>query len=119
MRSSTKEMIDKPKLDSSPNGDPTYLQLLEDMKELHIRKNKGYSGDSADRWANFRESEPFGVSPFLGVLVRMSDKWIRIRNLVRNPSFDMVNEPLEDTLMDLASYALISICILKEKKNDG
>ena len=27
-------------------GDPKYLQLLDEMKELHIRKNAGYSGNS-------------------------------------------------------------------------
>lgn len=117
-------MIDKLKLDSSPNGDPTYLQLLEEMKSLHIRKNAGYSGESPDRWANFRLAESFGVSTFLGVMVRMSDKWIRITNLVKNPSLDKVGEAIEDTLMDLASYSLIAVCILKEaklkeNKNDG
>lgn len=105
------------KTDTVSNGDPTYLALLEEMKQLHIKKNKGYSGDSPDRWANFRLSESFGVSPFLGVMVRMSDKWIRITNLVRNPDFDQVGESIIDTLMDLAAYALIAICILKEKKN--
>ena len=99
-------------------GDPAYLQLLEDMKQLHIRKNAGYSGDSQDRWANFRLSETFGISSFLGVMVRMSDKWIRITNLIKNPSFDQVGESIDDTLFDLAAYALIAICIRRENKND-
>lgn len=97
-------------------GDPEYLALLDEMRDLHIRKNAGYSGDSVDRWANFRLSNSLGVSPFLGVLVRMSDKWIRITNLSKNNNFDMVNESLRDTLMDLAAYALIAICLLDEKQ---
>lgn len=97
-------------------GDPTYLQLLEDMRQLHIKKNAGYAGDSADRWANFRLSESFGVSPFLGVMVRMSDKWIRIINLIKNPLLDQVGESIDDTLFDLAAYALIAICIRREGK---
>jgi len=99
-----------------PGGDPAYLQLLEDMRQLHIKKNAGYSGDSVDRWANFRLAETFGVSTFLGVMVRMSDKWIRITNLIKNPSFDQVGESIDDTLFDLAAYALIAICIRREKK---
>ena len=98
------------------NGDPNYLRLLEDMKALHIAKNAGYSGDSPDRWANFRLSESFGVSSFLGVMVRMSDKWIRITNLIKNPKNDQVGESIRDTLMDLASYALIAVCIMDETK---
>lgn len=101
--------------EQSGNGDPAYLALLERMKELHIAKNAGYSGDSADRWANFRMSEGFGVSPFIGVMVRMSGKFIRIQNLVKNPKNEKVGESIRDTLMDLASYALIAICLLDEK----
>lgn len=97
-------------------GDKNYLQLLEKMKDLHIRKNAGYSGDSPDRWANFRMSEMFGVSSFLGCLVRMSDKFIRVTNLVKNPDNEKVGENIKDTLMDLASYALISICLLEEQE---
>lgn len=102
---------------NNPTGDPTYISLLEEMKSLHIRKNAGYTGDSQDRWANFRLSESFGVSTFLGVMVRMSDKWIRITNLIKNPEFDMVGEAIEDTLLDLASYALIAVCILRERSS--
>lgn len=105
-----------PRLEES-GGDPKYLQLLDDMKKLHIVKNKGYSGDSSDRWANFRLSETFGISAFLGVMVRMSDKWIRITNLIKNPKNDKVGESIRDTLMDLASYALIAVCILDENKD--
>lgn len=97
-------------------GDTRYLALLDEMKELHIRKNAGYSGESLDRWANFRMSEGFGVSAFLGCLVRMSDKFIRITNLVKNPKNEMVGESIIDTLKDLAAYALIAICLYEEEE---
>ena len=39
-----------------------YIELLEQMKDLHIKKNAGYSGkDNPDPWANFRMAEQFGV----------------------------------------------------------
>lgn len=106
-----------PKLkDSGENqGSKRYIELLNEMKDLHIRKNAGYAGDSLDRWANFRVSESFGVPAFLGVMVRMSDKWIRITNLVNNPNNEKVGESIKDTLMDLASYALIAIAIMEEQ----
>lgn len=97
--------------------DKRYIQLLEQMKELHAKKNAGYAGiDNPDAWANFRMSESFGVSAFLGCLVRLSDKYIRITNLVKNPDNEQVGETIKDTLFDLASYALIAICLLEEKK---
>lgn len=92
-----------------------YLELLDQMKDLHIRKNAGYAGDSPDPWANFRLSDAIGVSPFKGVLVRMSDKWIRITNLVKNPANEKVGESIKDTLFDLAAYSLIAIAILEEQ----
>jgi len=98
------------------DGDPKFLELLEQMKTLHRNKNRGYAGDSEDRWANFRISEAFGISAFLGTLVRMSDKWVRITNLVKNPKNERVGESIKDTLMDLAAYALIAICIMEEEE---
>ena len=97
-------------------GDPQYLKLLDEMRELHLRKNAGYAGDSVDRWANFRMSEEFGVSALLGCLVRMSDKYIRITNLIKNPMNEKVGESICDTLMDLAAYALIAICLYREQE---
>lgn len=91
-----------------------YLDLLEEMKDLHIRKNSGYAGDSPDPWANFRMSEAFGVPAFLGVLARMSDKYVRITNLVKNPKNEKVGESIKDTLMDLSAYALIALLIYEE-----
>jgi hypothetical protein len=103
---------------SSGGGSKRYLELLGYMKELHIKKNAGYAGDNPDPWINFREAEGFGVSAFKGVLIRMSDKWIRIKSLIKNPTNDKVGESIKDTLFDLAAYALIAIAILEEKEND-
>ena len=98
-----------------------YLKLLDEMKDLHVRKNAGYAGDNPDAWANFRMCENFGVSSFLGCLVRLSDKYIRVTNLVKNPKNEQVGESIRDTLFDLAAYSLIAICLLEEKneKNIG
>lgn len=97
-------------------GDPKFLALLDKLGELHQKKSAGYAGDSNDRWANFRVSSSFGISAFMGTLVRMSDKWIRTTNLVKNPKNEQVGENIKDTLLDLASYALIAICLLEEEE---
>lgn len=89
-------------------------QVIGDAKDLHERKNKGYTGGADDPWLNFRECEAFGVPAHTGVLVRMSDKYIRITNLLRDPDNDQVNESILDTLADLAAYAIIYICIWEE-----
>lgn len=95
-------------------SDNTYLKLLDEMREMHIAKSAGY-GKADDPWANFRLSRHFGVSPFIGCLIRMGDKFTRVQNLSTNPSLDKVGERITDTLLDLASYALIAICLWREK----
>ena len=90
-------------------------RLALDAVTLHIDKNAGYAGlDNPDPWANFRLATSFGVSPFDGVLVRLSDKYIRTQNLRRDPDNERVGESLADTIRDAVAYALIARCISEE-----
>lgn len=99
-------------------GSPEYLSLLDEMRDLHIRKNTGYAAASPtnDPWYNFRQCGFFGIPVTDGVVTRMSDKWSRLQSLWRNPERELVGESVEDTLMDLAAYSLILICLLREQK---
>lgn len=93
-----------------------FKELIEEMQSIQKKKNAGYAGKgNPDPWANFRMSQIFEVSASVGALIRMSDKFIRISNLIKNPSNEQVNESLKDTLMDLANYCLIVICLLEEE----
>jgi hypothetical protein len=92
-------------------------QLMAEATELHVAKNAGYAGaENPDPWANFRLSQRFDISPFRGVLVRLTDKYSRIHSLRRNPANDRIGESILDTLRDLAAYALIAICLLDEER---
>jgi hypothetical protein len=93
----------------------SFEQLKIQLRETHIEKNAGYAGaDQPDPWANFRMSRVFGILPFDGVLVRMSDKYIRTLNLRRSSANEKVGESIFDSLIDLGSYALIGDCLLIE-----
>ena len=96
-----------------------FLSLLDEIRVLHENKNAGYSGNDLDPFKNFRQSELFGVSPFKGCLIRMSDKFSRVASLSKNPDLDLVDEKIEDTLLDLSVYALIAICLYEEEKRKG
>ncbi len=98
-------------------SDSNYLKLLDEMREMHIAKSAGY-GKGEDAWANFRLSKGFGVSPFIGCLIRLSDKFTRVQNLSTNAGRDKVGEAITDTLMDLASYSIIAICLYREQERD-
>ncbi len=102
------------------SASPRYLQLLDQMRELHIQKSAGYAGkDNPDTFANFRYAKLFGVTPLKGCMIRMSDKYIRVANLMADPDNEQCGEDMRETLKDLAAYALIGICLLEEESHDN
>lgn len=95
---------------------PRFMQLVDEMKDLYERKNAGYSGmGETDPFRNFRYARLFGVSPFVGCLIRISDKFIRISNLIKDTRNEKVGESIVDTLRDLAVYCIIAICLYEEE----
>lgn len=105
-------------------GHPRFYQLLREMEDLHNRKNANYATDE-NPLSNFEECEGFNVPAEVGTMVRMSDKWSRLKQLMKGKK-DEVGESIKDTLMDLAVYCLIEIILiekaeetLKIKKGQG
>lgn len=88
--------------------------FIANMKDLHIRKNAGYSGLHDDPWYNFRQVERFGISTQDGIIARLTDKYQRYINLRDNPALDQVQESLMDTLQDFVAYCLILYCVMEE-----
>src|SRR5262249_7635322 len=96
-------------------ADPAYLSLLEGMADLHRRKSAGYSGaDNPDPWANFRRAERLGIRPSVGAMLRLEDKVSRVESLMADAANEQVGESIEETLIDLAAYALIVVCLRRE-----
>ena len=93
-----------------PNS-PKFHKLLKEIAELHDRKNNDYATNQ-DPFSNFRECERFGVPAWKGVLVRMSDKVVRIFNLIDKGTTK--NESIEDSFMDLSVYSLICLILYRE-----
>lgn len=86
----------------------TFDSVLDEMKELHAKKNKDY-GDSFHK--SFVE---FG--PTAGI-VRLNDKMERAKSLVKNGKSEVKDESLLDSLEDLACYAVMLYVELKNKDN--
>ncbi len=99
---------EKPWLD----GDPRFHALLDEIKELHDRKQKDY-GKDLDPFANVRSSEDFGVLPWIGALIRANDKMTRLQSFAVKGELE--NESAEDSMLDLAVYALIALILYREE----
>jgi hypothetical protein len=73
--------------------------ILNEIRQLYNRKNADY-GDSFDKTL-----DEFGL---VASATRMSDKFNRFKSLIQNPA-QVPDEKIEDTLIDLASYAMMTI----------
>ncbi len=100
------------------NGHPMFYDLLNKIGDLHARKNSNYAEDM-DPLSNLKACERLNITPFMGVMIRLQDKWSRLEQLAKGKP-DLVGESIEDTLMDNAVYSLLAIVLLNEakKKND-
>ncbi len=110
----TKEIYElRRQADEVPAGDSRYHALLREMGELHARKSADYGMDG-DPFANVRGSADYGVPPWIGTMLRANDKVQRIKAYIKNGS--LVNEGVEDSLLDLAAYALIALVLFREEQ---
>lgn len=97
---------------SSYLEDTKYIDHLKQvlyMHDLYYTKNQDY-GDA------FTDSiDEFGP---VAAVVRMSDKWSRLKNLIENDFKMVLDESVDDTLIDLANYAIMTALHLRGKKKD-
>lgn len=78
----------------------TYDDLLAKMKDIHDRKNKDYGNSAHDTYVKYG---------LVSYLTRMDDKMNRITSLWKNDSQLVDDEKIEDTLIDLANYAIMAV----------
>lgn len=92
-------------------GDPRFHRILDEMRALHAKKSADY-GQGEDPLANVRASQDFGVPAWVGTMIRANDKVIRIKSMATKGSLQ--NESLEDSFIDLASYAILALILYRE-----
>lgn len=83
-----------------------FCEITESLCNLYEKKNRAY-GDSF--------GSTFQKLGIISAVTRISDKYNRLCNLATNPDIDNLGESIEDTLQDLASYAIMTIIELKKK----
>lgn len=84
--------------------------ILKEMSEVHQRKNADYGNNFHKRY------EKYG---FLTALLRLTDKMERLENIYEKGKIQVKDESVEDTLLDLANYAVMTIVELKNGKNNN
>ena len=89
-----------------------YIDLLDKLRELHLSKSADY-GTTDDPLANIRNGAAFvGIEPWRACLVRLSDKVTRIGTYCAKGT--LTHEGVEDSLLDLAAYSLLTLLLHQE-----
>lgn len=92
-----------------------FCDLLEQMREIHEKKEHDYAGGVP--FANFKVCEAMGIKAWIGALVRMSDKMSRLMSFAKQGELKVKDESVEDTLLDMANYALLTLLLYREAKD--
>lgn len=76
-----------------------HKNICEYLTEIYTRKNSDY-GDS---FSSLRKEFPEAI------LVRIGDKYNRLKTLYKNGECMVKSEPISDTLLDLANYCIMEL----------
>ena len=87
------------------NKKDEYL-ILKQLETLLIKKNKDYN-NSFDRTV-----DEYG---YVVIAIRLEDKINRLNNLMKNNN-EVNYESIEDTLLDIAGYCVLSLIYLENKE---
>ena len=88
-------------VENTPSRRADFDGICQEMMELHRRKNSDY-GNAAHE--SYKE---FGLNSYI---IRLNDKMRRLKSLTgRGVDISVKDESIEDTLMDLAAYAIMAI----------
>ena len=94
-----------------------HKQCCDRMIEIVAKKNHDYAGGNEDAFSNFRMVENCNIaSTEQGFLTRMMDKFGRVNSFVKQGVCQVKDETVEDTLLDLANYAILMAGYIKDKK---
>lgn len=94
-------------------------RTIKKMSDICKSKNADYAGNEVinDPFANFKMVESLGITDTeRGLLTRMTDKMARITTFVQKGVLNVKDESVEDTLVDLANYAIILKLYIHQKK---
>lgn len=86
-----------------------HRKLCKELNELYIRKNHDYGDSFHDSFVEEGMAMP---------RIRIGDKFNRFKTLSRISSFEVKDESIRDTLIDLANYALMTVLEMDLAKNE-
>lgn len=95
-----------------------HRRLCDEARSLSERKNHDYAGKGGEEpFANFKRCEALGIcTTERGFLVRMTDKMSRLSSFAEAGCFQVSDEKLRDTCMDLINYTALLLAYVESKR---
>jgi len=105
------------------HGHPMFYKILDELKELHDKKNQQYASEK-DPLSNFKRASALGEKLFnpniknkpLAYLLALVSKQIDCVYDIVGEGKENTIEELEDKLKDIATYAILAIILEREFK---
>lgn len=88
-----------------------HRQLCEELNKIYEQKNSDY-GDSFGK--------TFNLLGIISAVTRITDKYNRLVELSTKPDEErkVQNETIEDTLLDMANYCMMTVIELRKNKHN-
>ena len=91
--------------------------IVQRIHDTYVSKDNDYS-ENGKPMGNLRSSEEIGIPAWKGVLLRMNDKRKRVGSFVAKGSYQVADEKVDDTLIDLCNYSLLGVLLFDEAMAD-
>jgi NTP pyrophosphatase (non-canonical NTP hydrolase) len=82
------------------NNVERFRKIASELGDLYEKKNKAYGNSFG---------ETYNKLGIISAVTRISDKYNRLCNLVKNPDIDNIGESVGDTLGDMACYCIMTL----------
>lgn len=86
-----------------------FESIQKAMHDTYVKKNHDYGNSFSDTW------NEFGRKGIVTAAAQISHKYNRFKNIV-NGAEPMVSETIDDTLMDMANYCILTMIELQKKR---
>lgn len=88
-----------------------FRDITEKMRETFLKKNHDYGNSFHETW------DEFGDKGIITALTQISHKYHRLMNIGLGTK-SLVDESIDDTLLDMANYCILTIMELEKARNN-
>ncbi|MFA1509906.1 nucleotide modification associated domain-containing protein [Priestia aryabhattai] len=85
-----------------------HKDIITEIHDTYLKKNADYGNSFGDQYSEYG---------LLSALIRLDDKMRRLKQLTKQEA-QVKDESIEDTLLDLSNYCIMTIMELRKEKHD-